>query len=233
VNNYTIKYKKTLNEFGIYIANEIIKCGKIAINTSDTFTMAISGGSTPEIVFKYLTQPNYISSINWSKVHLFFTDERCVHANSKRNNFKNCHSLWLKHIENINSYRIKGWMNPLKAAQEYEITFKNIVPNDSKMPKLDLIFMGMGSDGHIASLFPDYNFKQEISNFFEHTYASSLNEDRVTMTLPLINSAKKKIVGIIGKEKESIFSSVYKKQMLNLPVSYLKTRANDRWVVCS
>jgi len=225
-------YTSSLNEFGPLIAQRIIDIASINIDMTDHFFMAVSGGSTPRSVFDTLSKNKFQKSIDWSKVHVFFIDERCVQKDHEENNFKSCHDLWLKHYSEIQWHRIEGWLDPVDAAEKYEKDLKSIVKINNGLPQFDLIFMGMGEDGHIASLFPEYNFGEEHKYLVQDVYIKSIDNYRITMTLPVLNNAEKRIIGIVGEKKKKIFSDLERSDFKNYPVSkLLSSNSENIWVI--
>ena len=192
----------------------------------------MSGGSTPVPVFKILGSDPYLNKIDWSRVHVFFIDERCVEPESKENNFQSCYYHWLKNIKEIRYHRINGWIDPDTAAQEYENDIAKTIPSKGAIPSFDLIFMGIGNDGHIASLFPEYDFDNKDQGLVRHVVVDSKIQDRITMTIPLLNNAKNRIFGIIGYSKKKIYSDLLSSKNTNYPVSHLlSSDATDLWVL--
>jgi 6-phosphogluconolactonase len=219
------------NNFGSLVAQKIIYLAKKSIETSGSFSMAISGGNTPKPVFKefYDNKKKYL--IDWSKVNLFLTDERCVDKNSSDNNFKVCHDEWIQNYSEINSFRINGWGEHRDEALKYELKIKSILKKNGEFPQFDLIFMGFGEDGHIASLFPDYNFYKKTNNLVQYVKYKSYPLERITMNLNLLNNAKNRIFGVIGEKKKYILEKTFsskKKYPLN---HLLNSKSNDVWVL--
>lgn len=227
-----IIYTNNSEEFGIEISNIIIKIIDDCITDKGQCFMAVSGGSTPIPVFKALTGKNNQNIIKWSGVHVFFIDERCVPNDHQDNNFNSCYELWLQHYPEIKYYRIKGWLDPIKAAQQYENETLSIFDKKNGLPQFDLIFMGVGEDGHIASLFPEYDFSKVSVFCMEYIHIKSKDMHRITMTLPILNNAKNRIIGIVGQKKKKIFNELMNSDYKNYPVAQLlSSNSNDIWVI--
>ena len=226
------KTTQNSQEFGDVIAQEIVRLIQNEIEEKASCYIAVSGGSTPVPVFKILGSEPNLNKIDWSRVHVFFIDERCVGPESDKNNFQSCYNHWLKNIQEIRSHRITGWMDPDKAAQEYENDIIKTIPSKGAIPSFDLIFMGIGNDGHIASLFPDYDFENKDQGLVRHVVVNSEIQDRITMTIPLLNNAKNRIFGIIGESKKKIYTDLITSKNTNYPVSHLlSSNAKDLWVL--
>ncbi|MBT7902079.1 MAG: hypothetical protein HN601_14175, partial [Candidatus Marinimicrobia bacterium] len=121
-----IVYTGSLNEFGILISKILINIISDTINNDGKCNMAVSGGRTPLPVYNIFTQKKFQDTLDWSKVHLFFIDERCVPADDKENNFKLCFNAWLKYYPEIKYHRIQGWLKSEEAATNYENEIKSV-----------------------------------------------------------------------------------------------------------
>lgn len=223
-------YTSNFEEFSFEIYNIIIQTVDICIKDKQQCFIAVSGGTTPIPVFALLAQNN--SPINWSNVHIFFIDERCVPNDHPENNFRSCYELWMQHYPEINYHRIEGWLDPKDAAIKYEKEIISIVDEKNGLPQFDIIFMGIGEDGHIASLFPEYDYDKIINHCVEHVYIESKDMHRITMTVPILNNAKNRIIGIIGEKKKKIFKDLIKSDYKGYPVAQLlSSDSNDIWVI--
>ena len=175
---------------------------KDAIREQSQFAVVLSGGATPESLYALLATDAYRVRINWEKTCIFWGDERCVPPDNINSNYRMAKYALLEHVplpaENI--HRIPGEHEPHKAAQEYEAVLKSIFGSDS-LPRFDLIFLGLGEDGHTASLFPQSEAlhsdgKWVLPNFLEehHTW-------RVTLSTDAINAAAKVVFLVTGASK--------------------------------
>jgi len=227
-----ILYTDDLNEFGILINQKMTKIIADSIDKRDKCYMAVSGGSTPLSVYKIFKNKKHENTLDWSKVFLFFIDERCVPKNDNDNNFKSCFDAWLHCFPEIKFHRIEGWIEAEEAALKYENKIKSVLDVGNGYPMFDLIFLGIGEDGHIASLFPEYNFDNKTTRFVENIHVNSINMGRITMTLPILNNAKNRIIGIIGEKKKQVFMDLLNSNYKNYPVSkLLLSNSKDTWVV--
>ena len=225
-------YAKDQKEFGSIAAQKMVRFISEAIDKKGKCFLAISGGRTPLPVYDILNSNKYQQTLDWSKVFVFFTDERCVPKNNIENNFKLCFDSWLQFFPDINSIRIEGWLDPELAATSYEKKIKSVLNIKDNYPQFDLIFMGIGEDGHIASLFPEYNFKNSENNWVEGFHVKKLNRSRVTLTLAVLNNAKNRLFGIIGNKKKAILDDLLNQRYKDYPVSrLLVSNSNDIWLV--
>lgn len=182
------------HHFSVYLS-ELIKSG-------DTVHIALSGGSTPKIVFDVLAA-EYKHTIDWSKVHFYWGDERCVLPTDDESNFKMTQQHLFSKIaipvENI--HRIKGENEPENEANAYSELMKEALPEVDGIPQFDLIILGMGDDGHTASIFPyniDLWFSKRNCEVAAHPDSGQL---RVTLTGNVINNAKTVAFLVTGASK--------------------------------
>ena len=223
---------KSRDEFGAIISKKIIEILVNRIEESGECFFAVSGGSTPMPVYKNLINTRAENVVDWSKVHLFFIDERCVPRYDKKNNFKSCFDAWLTYFPEIKSHRIEGWNNPREAASNYENEIKSIIKKKNGIPQLDLIFMGMGEDGHVASIFPENEDHKSLDSLVEDIFVESKNMYRITMTMQILNNSKNRIIGILGDKKRMIFNDLLNSNYKNYPsAKLLSSNSNDTWIL--
>lgn len=194
-----------VKEFIVTICENIKEESHKAISKKDSFSLVLSGGNTPKFIFDELAT-NYLETINWSKVHVFWLDERCVPPSHDDSNFKLAHDNLLSKIKNIGSiHRIKGELPPTEAAQVYEEEILNFFGTNEV--RFDFILLGMGEDGHVASIFP--NSKElELINYLVLATEKKYNDYfRVTLGLNLINRSTFKLLIINGEKKLAILDS--------------------------
>src|SRR5579859_6310769 len=138
------------------LAQTFIDSGKKAIAARDVYHVALSGGTTPKAAYTILGSPANHNALDWSKVHIWFGDERCVRPDSDQSNYKMARDAFLDAVQipTWQVHRIRGEEEPAKAA---EWTRDGLVAALGNTPQLDLVMLGMGPDGHTASLFPGTN----------------------------------------------------------------------------
>jgi len=160
------------------------------------FTIALSGGSTPRLLYELLASPPYLGTIGWSGWGVFWSDERCVPPDHEDSNYRMAKESLLDHVPvpAANVHRIKGENVPHVAAREYEELLKGFFR--SPEPVFDLILLGIGDDGHTASLFPGTLALGERSRLVLHNWVPEQQDHRITFTLPLINAAR--IIAFLG-----------------------------------
>jgi 6-phosphogluconolactonase len=198
-------------EFVCQLAEESVK-------QRGRFTVALSGGNTPRMLYAYLAQAPYAHKIPWPQTHLFWGDERFIPANHPDSNFAMAAQALIKHapIPTENVHRIiTEHFTPEDAADVYQDTLRDrfeafMSLSDEGFPVFDLILLGMGSDGHTASLFPDSPVLNEKKRWVAATPVPNLAPQvrRITLTLPVINAARNVIFLVAGAEKQPIVQAV-------------------------
>ena len=154
------------------------------------FTIALSGGSTPRRLYKILASSPYSKEMEWDRWQVFWSDERCVPPGHQDSNYRMAREELLDHvaIPDTNVHRMRGENDPHEAAQAYEAVVREVF--QSRTPSFDLILLGIGNDGHTASLFPGTEALGEQERLVVENWAPDLQMHRITFTLPLINAAK-------------------------------------------
>lgn len=176
------------------------------------FAVALSGGNTPRTLYKLLASPPFLQNIPWKKVFFFWSDERFVPATHQDSNYGMAKKLLLDHthVPAKNIFPIKGFGDPEERAQEYEHTLKLFFHN--KKPVFDLILLGVGEDGHTASLFPGSELLLEKKRWIRPVWAEEKKSWRISFTLPLINHATAVLFLVSGSEKKDIIKKLLRKK---------------------
>lgn len=190
-------------------ADFIVGVAAGAIAERGRFILALSGGGTPRPVYARLAGADVRDRIPWEKVHIFFGDERCVPPDDPGSNYRMVHEAWLGHspIPPENIHRIRGEDDPAVEARRYEREIVRLVPSD-RTPEFDLILLGMGTDGHTASLFPGTAALGEMRRWVVAQYVAGETAWRVTFTAPLINAARQVAFLVEGASKAEMLRNV-------------------------
>ena len=197
-----------MENFNYFIADEIINACIAEDNNKKKFTLSIPGGDTPSGVWPILLKDSYKSILDRKIVHLFWNDERIVKKMDRENNFNQVFNSFLNNYEAINTHRIKAWLDPKIMEKDYKKRLQRETKSVKSIPQLDLVFMGMGSDGHIASLFPYSNLLKENKKYISTTKKEYNGSRRVSLTFPILNNSKNIILAIKGKNKYDLFSRI-------------------------
>ncbi len=199
---------KNIDALAEAAAERILTLSKEAIKESGRFTIALSGGTTPATLFKLLATPHYSNAIDWKKVFVFWGDERCISVDSDQNNSHNAKLLLLDKVDipSGNIFPVPVNEEPSIAAKHYEESIKRFF--GSNEPRFDLILLGMGDNGHTASLFPHTTVLQETTALVKEIYVEEVKMDRITFTAPFINNAKHILFLVAGKDKAPMLKLV-------------------------
>lgn len=193
-----------------------VQIAREAIKTRDQFTVALSGGSTPKALYALLATQPWQNQIDWNQVHLFWGDERHAPPNDPGSNFRMTQEQLLSKvtIPQENVHRIKAEnVDAQAAAAEYEQELKHFFQlSDHEFPRFDLVLLGMGANGHTASLFPGTDAVHEQSRLVVAPWVEELNSDRITLTPSVINNAAEIIFFVTGTEKAATLKAVLEGQ---------------------
>ncbi|WJW68110.1 6-phosphogluconolactonase [Candidatus Chlorohelix allophototropha] len=195
--------KAAAERLAVYSADCIAQQGR--------FTIALAGGNTPRELYKILAQPPIREQIDWFNTYLFFGDERCVPPNHPDSNYRMVQENLLDFvgIPFANIFRMEGEnLDPEAAATNYANLLQEFFelesgdgPSPENFPKFDLILLGMGPDGHTASLFPGTSALQERGHPVAANFVPKLNANRLTLTAPTINRAEQVWFLVVGEDK--------------------------------
>ena len=191
-------------------AEELVRAARTAIGAQGRFTVALSGGSTPKALYSLLAA-NY-ADFPWNRVYLFFGDERHVPPTDPESNYRMVEESLLTKIaipaENV--FRVPA-ENPdaAAAAADYEAQLRKFFQLKSgEFPRFDLILLGLGPDGHTASLFPDSQALDEQSRLVVANWVAKFNTHRITFTFPVLNRAAEVIFLASGPDKAEMLHQV-------------------------
>ncbi len=204
----------------LHIGNTAIEtcneCAKVLISVlrekienHGTAYIAISGGSTPKLLFDILCE-SFFKEIDWSKVHVFWVDERCVPPAHGESNYR----MTLEHLltgltfNNEKIHRIKGEAEPALEVLRYAQEIADTVPMENGFPAFDVILLGMGDDGHTASIFPDALHLLESPNITATAVHPQSGQMRITLTGNVINNADHVMFLATGANKSKVLDSI-------------------------
>ncbi len=212
-----------------FATEHFINCAKEAIKTHGFFAVALSGGSTPKKIFEALAKEPYASDIDWTKVMLFWSDERSVPPTDQASNFRMAMEAGFKTlpIQHDNIFRMEAEEDIEVHAAKYEARIKEVLGNRP----FDLVMLGMGEDGHTASLFPNTKALQETTKW---VVANQLPDTwRMSMTYPCINRARNIVLYVLGESKADMVGKIFlEKHEPPFPVSLIGTESNKAlWVL--
>jgi 6-phosphogluconolactonase len=184
-----------------------------AVATRGIARVAMSGGSTPQATFKLLADPAgpFVSTVPWDKVQIFWVDERCVGPDDPESNYGVARDLLLSKvaIPEVNVFRMEGELDPEEAAARYESTLRNVMKLEgAESPAFDLVTLGIGPDGHTASLFPNTAGLDEMGRLVIANHVPQKDVWRISLTWPVINHAAEVVFEVEGASKTDILAEV-------------------------
>ncbi len=219
---------------------EFCRCAEAAIAARNRFCVALSGGNTPRAVYSLLaaTQRN---SLPWDKIYIFFGDERHVPPEHSDSNYRMANESLLSQVPlpQKNLYRVRAELDAKVAAQEYEdqlrefFQLQDIRLQNNDWPRFDLILLGLGNDGHTASLFPGSLALAENTRMVVANWIKKFNEYRITFTFPVLNQAAEVLFLVSGESKAQILKDVLNPAGTNTYPSQRVQPENGRllWIV--
>ena len=195
-----------------FAAELVVQEASTAIAERDNFHFVLSGGSTPAPLYEYLAEPEQREAISWKRTHFYWVDERCVPPDDAGSNYRQAKMLLLDHLPVLPEriHRIKGELSPEEAASEYKAQLAALSEGGRKWPRFDLVLLGMGEDGHTASLFPGSradDFEQgPVIPVTAHYGDRPAN--RITLTPQVFNSARMILFLVVGAGKAKAVQAV-------------------------
>lgn len=205
----------------VFVADALDSVGHRGI-----FTVALSGGSTPRAMHRLLAKDPWCTHIPWPETHIFWVDERCVPLESPASNYGTAKRDFLAElpVSQDQVHFMACGASSLAAAEIYQDRligfFSDLV--ERSVPRFDLIFLGMGVDGHTASLFPGQSTLAEKKKLVVATRGGDPDEDRISMTLPLLNRARHVVFLVSGIEKSAVLQSVLTDPDIRFPAQAIK-----------
>jgi 6-phosphogluconolactonase len=209
IENKQVEIWRDTSEVSARAAEVFVQMAKECIATNGSFTVALSGGSTPKALYELLAQERRSSQIDWSRTHIFWSDERCVPPDSGESNYRTSHEALLKHVAvpATQIHRMRGEDEPEKAANDYEKALVDHFGAGSE-PRFDLILLGMGDDGHTASLFSATTAIEEKEKWIAAPFVEKFAAHRLTFTFKTINAAARIVFLVTGASKTETLRAV-------------------------
>jgi len=200
---------KDVEELSRAAADLFVEQAARSIAQRDRFLVVLNGGNTPTRLFQLLAA-DYRERVDWSHIHVFWGDERCVPVEDPGSSYGQARDLLLKHVPvpDSNIHRIKGELGPVYAAKEYSFALKEFASPPLEWPRFDLVYLGMGEDGHTASLFPGSPVDVSESAMPVTAHYQGRPADRVTLTPVVFNSAHIVAFMATGEKKADTLAQV-------------------------
>ena len=216
-------------------ARQFARCAAAAIAARGVFQVALAGGSTPRRMYQLLAAAPYRESIAWQQVQIYFGDERCVAPDHADSNYRLAWEAVLQHvpIPAQNIHRIHGEAVDVNAAAEhYAQLLRQHLPHHEGWPCFDLVLLGMGDDGHTASLFPGTPALTEQRRGVAAVYVEKFSAWRITLTYPVINRAREVIITVTGPGKAQTLRQVFNgDRAAHFPVQAIRAQGRLLWLL--
>jgi 6-phosphogluconolactonase len=190
--------------------------------------VALAGGNTPKATYKLLATPAWRDRVEWPRIEIFFGDERCVPPDHADSNYRMAREALLDHVPlgADRVHRIAGERPPAEAAAQYQQKLARL----GDPPRLDLVLLGMGPDGHTASLFPATPVLTETRALAAAVYVDKLESWRVTLTAPVLSSAAHVLITAVGAEKAEALATALAGSAGAVPIQLVRA-IDQRWLV--
>lgn len=205
-----------------------------SVAASDRFSISLAGGQTPRRVYEILAQAPYRDGIPWSRVHVFWGDERCVPAEDSRSNARMARQALLDHVpipaEQVHPVPFAA--TPAESAAQYAVTLRTFFSGAE--PRFDLVLLGLGENGHTASLFPNTPVLSDRQRWVAEVYVQEQNLWRITMTAVLLNEAAVAAFLVTGANKADVVREVVEgpRDAARLPAQLIQlTHGELRWLL--
>jgi 6-phosphogluconolactonase len=189
-------------------ARHVVEQSQAAITARGRFSIALSGGSTPRDLHRRLSSPPLVDQVDWARTHVFFGDERCVPPDDERSNSRMAEETLLSSvpIPRAQIHRLRGELPPDIAAADYERELREFFGDEP--PSLDLVLLGMGDNGHTASLFPGLTAVHEQQRWVVSEYVAEVGMVRLTLTPVVLNLAREVLFLVAGAAKATMLRRV-------------------------
>lgn len=193
------------------LAEEIISI--IKQSDKDKIHIALSGGNTPKALHEFIAQ-NYTDSVDWDKVYFWWGDERCVPPEDDDSNYKMAKETLLDDLKipENNIFRIKGEVDPEEEVKEFRNVLQTQLPFENSLPVFDIILLGLGEDGHTASIFPNQIELFHSNDLAEVAVHPDSKQIRITLTGDVINNAKNVFFLVTGTDKSKVIGEIVNKE---------------------
>jgi len=209
-------------------ADAFVACVAGVLADRATARVALAGGSTPKAMYRLLASPAYRERVEWKRVEIYFGDERCVPPEHAESNYRMAREALLDHVPlgADRVHRIAGERPPEEAAAQYQQKLVRL----GDPPRLDLVLLGMGPDGHTASLFPGTPVLKETRALAAAVYVEKFSSWRVTLTAPVLSAAAHVIITAVGDEKADALMLALTKLEGTVPIQLVHA-VDQRWLV--
>jgi 6-phosphogluconolactonase len=212
-------------------AREFAARAEEAIEERGRFAAVLAGGSTPKATYQILAR-DYAERVDWGRVHAFFGDERTVPPDHEDSNYRMAREALLDHIPVGSVHRMQGELPPDEAAEAYEAELRDFF-GPEELPRFDLILLGIGGDGHTASLFPETSALEVHDRLVVANPVLKLETTRITLTVPVINAARAVYFLVAGEDKAEALKQILEADPdpREYPASLIQPPGGPEWML--
>jgi len=211
MNNANINIYNTVTTLNEAIVTRWATIAADAIANHNGFHVALAGGSTPKLLYQLLATKEIAETLPWQQTHIYFGDERCVAPDHNDSNFNMARQSFLNHVKipAANIHRVHTELSdPQQAASDYQADLQQHLPHDASGYHFDLVLLGLGPDGHIASLFPETAILQEREKLVDAVFVEKFSSWRISITYPMLEHAQNVLLLVAGSNKAEIVNDV-------------------------
>lgn len=201
-----------------------------AVERRGRFAVALAGGSTPKATYEALAR-DHAEEVDWPNVHVFFGDERTVPPDHEDSNYRMAREALLDHVPAGSVHPMRGEMPPEEAAASYEEDLR--ASFGEEMPVLDLVMLGIGGDGHTASLFPETSALEVTDRLVVANPVLKLDTTRLTLTAPVLNAAREVLFLVAGEDKAEALKEILEGEAdpREYPAKLVQPPGGPTWMV--
>jgi 6-phosphogluconolactonase len=224
---------ETREELAEAAARDFVARAEDTINERGRFAVTLAGGSTPKATYEALAQ-GYADKLDWSRVHVFFGDERTVHPDDEDSNYRMVRETLLSRVRVGSVHRMRCELPPSEAAAAYERELREFFEASDEPPSFDRILLGLGEDGHTASLFPETSALEVTDRWVVANPVLKLEAMRLTLTVPVINAAKAVTFLVAGENKAETLQEILEGDAdpRGCPAKFIRPEGGDlTWMV--
>ncbi|NQT24632.1 6-phosphogluconolactonase [candidate division KSB1 bacterium] len=224
---------QSLTDLAELTVQQIVEEANKAISDRGRFMIALSGGRTPQNIYRLLSD-KYRNNIDWRKVYLFFSDERCVNPENENSNYGMVKNLLIDKVPGEQVFRMEGENpDPAQAAANYENTIRKIFSlRSDEIPVFDFMLLGIGVDGHVASLFPGSLLSSDENKLVISGWVQKLKANRISLSLNVLNNSRKIVFIASGREKMAVLDNLTKQENSGYPVAQIDfNKTNSTWII--
>ncbi len=235
MNKPEIKIFPDIESLSRWTAQRLSESSSQAIAARGRFLIALNGGGTPVRLFQFLAS-DYRGKLDWNKTHVFWGDERCVPPDDPESSYGQARGLFMEQVKipDSNIHRINGKLKPVEASKDYALVLKRFAFPPYDWPRFDLVLLGMGEDGHTASLFPGSPVEASAPVLAVTGHYQNRPAERITLTPQVFNSARSVMFMATGENKavtlSKVLSDVYRPDLY--PAQRIKPKNGELiWLV--